>query len=278
MNFLNPKKLEDLVASLLLKGRQNTTDLLDMVRKVRRQTTKQGFYVALRKLKKEDVITVYRKEASLNTTWLAKMRDVVNEVTEAHTTGNKSFGVLKLEDGESVTYSFSNIKNLDTFWGHSQNILVHNTPNAEPLYTYDPHYWFYIARKETEKKLLEEIVENKRQFLITVGGNTDLDKIIKTDFNSDYLQYNMEEVFPKRNYYVTIIGDYISEVLLDEPTAKKIDYIYKNKNVIDSEVTALFNEILNSKTKNKIKISRNKNKAEKLKRKLRKNFYLLRSV
>ena len=82
----------------------------------------------------------------------------------------------------------------------------------------------------------------------------------------------------KRNYYVTIVGDYITEVFLDKETTRKIDEIYKNKTLIDTEAIESFIKVLNSKTKNKIKISRKKNKAERLKRKLKKNFYLIRNT
>jgi hypothetical protein len=203
------------------------------------------------------------------------MRDIFENINKVYTDNQNSFDVLGLENKESITYSFSNIKNLDGFWGHLQDILVHKTNKSEPVYSYDPHYWFYIARKEREREILNEIVKRKRQFLMTVGGFTKLDNIIKSEFNTDYLQYNRNRIFSKENYYATIIGDYVVEVYLDEKVAQRIENIYQTSSEINSTVVNNLKLLLNSKTKNKIKISRNNTKAEKIRRKLKKDFYVL---
>ncbi|MDD5068325.1 MAG: hypothetical protein PHS53_01380 [Candidatus Pacebacteria bacterium] len=275
MDFLKPHKIEDLIMSLLTQGERSTSALLGEIRGIRK-TTKQGFYASLRKLKEEDVILIYKKRVSLNTVWIKKMKDTFNAVSKTYTIEQDSFDVLSLQDKESLTYSFSTIKNLDTFWGHSQNILLHNTNPDDAIYVFDPHYWFYIARKETETSLLKEIVENKRQFLINVGGDTPLDKIIKSDFNNDYLQYSHKKVFEKENYYITVVGDYISEVFLDEKTAQRIDDLYKSAETINDHVIATLKSRLLAKVKSKIKISKNKARAERLKKMLGKDFYIIR--
>jgi hypothetical protein len=77
------------------------------------------------------------------------------------------------------------------------------------------------ARKETEQKLLEDIAKNNRQFLIVVGGDTFLDHLTKKDFNDNFVQYHIEKLYEKNNYYFTVIGDYITEVYMNEPTYQK---------------------------------------------------------
>ncbi len=276
MNLINPQKIEDLILKLLMKGELNTTSLLSHIREIRKDTTKQGFYAALRKLKAEEVILIYKGTVSLNTVWIKKMRDAFEILGRTYTTEQTSFDVLDLQDKESISYSFSTIKNLDIFWGHSQNILMHNTPNHEPIYAYDPHYWFYLARKDTESELLKEIVQNKRQFLMSVGNSAGLDKLIKPDFNNNYLQYNYAKMFEADNYYMTVIGNYITEVYLDENISEKIHQIYKSTRTDDKNAILLLKTFLEARARNRIKISRNKNKADKLKKKLGKNFYILK--
>lgn len=275
MNILKPKKIEDLVTASLIHGEQMASELLGRIQSTGKNITKQGFYAALRKLKTEETILIYKGRVSLNTVWIKKMRDMFEIIDRAYTMGTKSFDVLGLENKESITYSFSTIRNLDIFWGHSQNILIHNTDEQEPVYAYDPHYWFYIARKDTERELLRELERNKRQFLMTVSSTLPLDKTIKTDFNTDYLQYNYENMFDKNNYYVTVIGDYITEVFLDETTAQKIEGIYESATGITESVTHNLKSLLELKVKSKIKISRNQARAEKLKKKMGKDFYVL---
>lgn len=277
MNIIKPEKLEDLILHNLIQGEMVTTNLLSKIRLNGKNTTKQGFYAALRKLKKEEVILVYKGTVSLNTVWIKKMQDVFEKISQTYTINQKSFDVLSLEDKESTSYSFSTIKNLDIFWGHAQNILIHNTSPQQPIYAYDPHYWFYLARRDTEKELLKEIEQNKRQFLMTVGGTTALDKIIKTDFDSDYLQYNYNKLFDRSNYYITIIGDYITEVFLDQDISNRIDSIY-NQNTDVHGATNLLKTFLEARVKNKIKISKNRLRAEKLKTRMGRDFYIINGV
>jgi hypothetical protein len=280
MNIINPKRLEDLIVNLLMDGERATTELLSVIRINRKNTTKQGFYAALRKLKADEVILVYRKAVSLNTAWIKKMHEAFEIIEKTYTTDHKSFDVLDLEEKESISYAFSNIKNLDIFWGHSQNILIHNSQTSEPVYSYDPHYWFYIARKETEKELLKEIVAQKRQFLMTVAGQAKLDKIIKTDFNNDFLQYSYnKDLFKKKNnnYYITVIGDYITEVFLDEQISKEIDQLYKTDLDVE-KASGILKNLLDKKGKSKIKISKNKTRAQKLKTKMGKDFYVIKQA
>lgn len=276
MNLLKPKKLEDVIVNSLVKGEKSTTFLLTEARSSGNNPTKQGFYQALRNLKRDEVILIYKKMVSLDPVWMSKMREMIENISKNYAVNESSFDVLGLEDKESITYSFSNIKNLDAFWGHLQSVLMHNTNKKEPIFSYDPHYWFYIARKEREKELLKEIVQNNRQFLMTVGGSTELDKMIKSEFNTDYLQYNRKRMFFKENYYTTVIGDYITEVHLDEKVAQKIEKLYQTSTEINNAVINELKLLLNSKTKNKLKVSRNKTKAEKLKKKFSKDFYVIR--
>lgn len=179
MNILKPHRIEDYVLEKLIDGEQLAITLLSKIRKTKNHITKQGFYAALRKLKADEIILMYKGKVSLNTVWIKKMNEMFEEINKAYTVNQKSFDVLGLENRESISYTFSNIKSLDTFWGHSQNILLHNTNSNQPIYAYDPHYWFYTARRDTEKELLKEIVKHNRQFLMSVGYSTPLDKIIK---------------------------------------------------------------------------------------------------
>lgn len=271
MNLLKSFQLEAVIVRLLLEGECSTTVLLEKVRKIK-ATTKQGFYSALRKLRREEVILIYKKTVSLDGVWLKKMRDAFAQ-TEAPQ--DEVSDVLSLQNKESILYSFSNIRNLDTFWGHIQSILVKNTSERDPIFSYDPHYWFYLAREERERELLKEMVENKRQFLMTVGGETPLDKVIKSNFNNEYLQYTHKKILDFLNQYLTVVGEYVIEVTLDKKTSDRMEKIYKENSNVTEDVVLDLQDLLVSKGKNKLKVSRNKAKAEKLKKILSKDFFII---
>lgn len=276
MSLIKPQNLEEEIIRLLSHQKRSTIDLLSHIQKSQYTVTKQGFYKALRRLKKEEVILIYKKIVSLDTVWIRRMSAFVEETTRAYEVTRDSFDILWLEDKQSLTYSFSTIQNLDNFWGNFQSILVNKTHHKEPVFSYDPHYWFFISRRERELELLKEMVEQKRQFLMTVGGTLPLDKIVKKDFNNDYLQYNYKTILEGNNQYMTVIGDYIAEVTLDSAVSDKIDTIYKNETSASADVTARLTALLDTRGKNKIKISRNTKKAEMLKKRFQRDFYVLR--
>ena len=271
MNILNPADIEGLITRFLTEGPQSTHELYELLLLVR-PSTKQGFYAALRKLKKEDVIVVYKKQVSLNTTWIRSMQDRLSVMSRAYLGSAELSGILDLGDRESVSLSFTSTHHLDAFWGHAQNVIIEATPAREPIYAYDPHYWFYIARRKTESQLLSDIARAKRQFLITVGGTSPLDRLIKRDFNSDELQYNIDRLFPGENYYASVIGDYVTEVWLDQKLADSVNELYSSVTRVDEEVIRRMDELLSMRARSKIRITRSKSRAQKLKRRLRRNF------
>ncbi len=277
MNLLKPAKIEDQIVKLLIPGEAKTTALLSDIRSSQKDITKQGFYAALRKLKRDEVVLTYKGMASLDRVWIGKMNDVFATVNKTYQTNQALFDVLGLENKESVMYTFTHTKSLDTFWGHSQNIIMHNTPETEPIYAYNTHYWIHVARHETEKAILDEIVKHKRQFLISFGYGYPLDLWSKAELHSDYLQCNIKRMYDDISYYITVIGDFITEVYLDPGLSKKIHDVYRTAKKLDPVALEKLNSFVESRGRNRIKISRNKARAEKLKKKLGKDFYIIRA-
>lgn len=273
MSFIQPRTSEEVILHLLAKGPIKSTNLLSFV-ETRIHVTKQAFYAALRKLKKEEAIVIYKGIASLNTAWVERMSDWFDTARTAYLSDSAASSILGLKERESVSYTFADTKHLDTFWGHTQNILVNETPTTESVYSFDPHYWFYIVRKETERRLIDGIVGKGKQFLMTVGGVTPLDKVLKTEFSDDNRQYHMERVFDRKDYYVVVIGNYITEVVLDPKMVEEIEKIYTSYTELTEEAVTSLQKLLSVPARHKIKISRNCRKARMIKTKLAKNFFI----
>jgi DNA-binding PadR family transcriptional regulator len=278
MGFLKPQTIEEHIVHHLSLGEETSTELLKYLEKTIKHITKQGFYKALRKLQRDEVVVIYKKTVSLDRIWVRKIVTMLEPLLNTNIENQNSVHELHLEDKESATYTFTNIKNLDTFWGYLQNTFVHKTDPSEPIFSYDPHYWFYIARKDREKELLKDLMAHKRQFLMTAGGTSPLDKLIKNDFDGDYLQYNYKKMFVKPNYYVTLMGDYVIEVTLDTEISEKIEKIYQESHELTDQIINTLKEFLMVRNKNKIKISKNKKKAAVLRKKMQKDFYVIRKT
>lgn len=274
MSIIKPHSLDEIIIDCLKNGEKESPSLLYEVQVIRTHITKQGFYAALRKLRSEEIVTIRKKTVALNTSWIRDLQSLAETMSLVYLGKNASFDLLSLNDKESASFVFSTTIALDVFWGHSQNIFFYNTSADTPIYCYDPHYWIYVARKEIEQKLLDDITKNNRQFLIVVGGATPLDRVIKKDFNDLHVQYHIEKLYKKDNYYFTVIGDYITEVFMNEHTTKRLEELYLKYTTVCPELLAEFQKLLTDKRKHRIKISRNAFKAEKMKKKLRKYFYI----
>jgi hypothetical protein len=274
MSLLEPKTIEEDILYFLRTGSRSTHELLVAIDRKESGVTKQGFYAALRRLKADEVVVVHKSTVSLNAAWVRRMQKLVDTVASVYVPAAESIGVLSLSEKESVSFSFSNTRHLDVFWGHTQSVLVARTPVSEPVYSYDPHYWFYIARKKTERALVEDIVQSGRQFLMTVGGTHYLDSYIKRDFADDLRQYHQEQLFSNTSYYVVVIGDFITEVRLDHRVSERIEKIYESATLHDESTRKNLERLLLIRAKHRLKITRNARKARELKSKLGKNFYV----
>lgn len=277
MDFITPKTISELIIHSLRKGPIATPDLLAAVRK-KREVTKQGFYAALRELKEKEVVLLYRHTVSLNTAWIGRMQETVSSIAHAYLSPSYLPDILSLQEKESISFTFSNSRTLDSFWGHAQSLLLRHTPATEAIYSYDPHYWFYLARKKTEEKLIQDIERSGRQFFMMVGGDTELDRLVHRRFSGDKLQYHRKKIFTDPSYYVSAIGDYLIEVTLDSQISSRVEEIYKSKTPFQTGVESSLFPLLELKSRNKIRIVRNKSRAQALKKKFAPYFFISRRV
>lgn len=280
MNLEKPEKIEEFVLKILADGPMPAMALVKKISFLRLRATKQAVYAALRKLKKSEIVVMHGKIVSLNGAWINKMSDFFAETRHKYSIGTaETEGFLALDDGDKITYNFKNPEIADAFWGHAFDLLADVMPKTEPIYIYNPHEWFLIAREEQETALFKHITDEKRQILVTTPGTSELDRAVKKYFDGTYAQYYLSpmHLFKKGNYYVNIFGDYIIEAWIDEKTHEAIEKFYKNYMTLDAESKTALKNIINSQGKNKISISKNKDKSEKLKKMLRKEFYILKA-
>lgn len=270
--------LEQHLISLLQKGPLSTANLLSVVRKKRPGTTKQGMYAALRKLIKAEIVVKHKAQVSLNVTWLTKLDSFASLASHFYSSNARSGSFLDLADGDRISYEFKSANATDAFWIHVLLLLIEAYPEAVFL-AYNPHCWFFLVRPESERTLRDVIIRKKSQYLVMVGGKRPLDRAIRKEFDGKRSQYAMREspLFKKNNYYVNVIGDYVIEVWVDAAHAEAIERLYRSAESFVPEVEDELRDIINSKGKTKLVVSRDKKKAEKLRRMLAKPFYVRKS-
>ena len=274
MNILSPKRIDEHIISILRKGPLTCLEIVSKINERRPQTTKQAVYSALRMLKSREQIIILKGTASLSIAWLNKMTSYLELATQSYFQGDHQGSLLDLKDKEKIKYYFNSIHKADLFWTQAYYLLLEALPDEEPVFLYNPHEWFLVSRPENETTIVSETIRKNHLFLLTVGGNTFLDHHVKKFFNGEQSQYNVlsKPLFPKNNYYLNVFGDFIIEAWIDDHISNKIEVLYNNTSKWSADIQKESEKILALNGKMRIVISRNRKKAEKIKRSLRKYF------
>ena len=275
--FSKEPKVEDLILDALSEGPQNTLALISRVKQKRTKTTKQAVYKALRILKANETIVQSREEVSLSSLWLKRLTDFTEKAELNYKRGERpSINFLSLKQGEKISYTFRTFEATDMFWAHALDVLGDVTPASSPTFIYNPHEWFLLARPESEIYLLHNAVEIGRKLFVIAGSNDPLDMHVSKHFDGERKNYyaSPRALFTKNNYYCNVLDDYLIEVWLDPKVSAEIDAVYKNNKVFDDTIKAQLIEIIKKKGKNKLVITRNRRKADQVKRMFKEYFVI----
>ncbi len=264
--LINPS-IESTVVKLLQKGSLPVHMLIDQVNQVRPKTTKQSVYLALRNLRKKEVVIMANKIASLDHLWIKNMKDFFGTAESIYMGKNTGETFLDLKDGENIEYRFKSPLATDIFWAHAFSILFGSLKKMAPIFLYNPHQWFLIVRRKTEKQLMQESKKTGHPWLQIIANNTPLDLKARNEFKGDMnrCQVLTHNTFSE-NYYVNIFGDFLIEAWLDKDTSSKIDSVYKNNSELEKASLMLSEIVTNNKGKNRLRISCNQRKAQKIKK------------
>lgn len=264
---VNPDIKESII-SLLVKGPVDSTDLQSQI-VTEKKVTKQGFYKALRELVAAEVVVKNKQLVALNNSWVNKMGNFVSTIDTEY---QREDSFLNLEEGESLVYHFKNLASLDVLWMHYFYIIAKKESDKEIL-LYNPHEFWSLFRFDKENAMYQWIGDNKRKGYSVMGSNTAMDRST-TKYISQYgieLAYEDKVSFPK-NYFTSVIGDYILDTVLDMNTANAIDALYRKHAVWNKDVAKELSAILARIKRSKVVIYRNKKKAEQIRKKLMKYF------
>jgi hypothetical protein len=273
----NKKSIEDIVVEILAKSPYiKGPDLVIKINEIRPKTSKQAIYTALKFLLENEVVAKVGSEYFISRLWLNKLSKLFETQKEKEISED---AIFNLKEGESISYYFPNLLTCDTYWGHIVNILIDWVPGNCPIFIWNPHNFFIVGRNEIEKDIFKAFErKNKYGFYIT-RGKTELDVNFKKTWTSKFVSINTDDVISFNDfYYLNIFGDLIVEVFLNKQLVSDIDVFYSKNHEITLENKLFFKSILEKKHSVRMKISRNKSKAAKLRKKMSKNFFIPKSL
>ena len=276
MNILQPNTIEDHILVTLQKGVLPIVELIKIIKEKRPRTTKQGVYLAIRNFKKLEIVVVHNKNISLSNVWLKTVEEFFTKA-QYNNKSVVSYGndFLNLKLGEKLQYFFRNPILTDAFWSHVFITLVESSSPKVPVLIYNPHEWFLLTRTKNETDLFERIAKRGQKLAVLAGNNTELDKSVKIYFTrTNEYEISPSPLFEKGNYYVNVIGDYIIEAWLDKNMCLALDTFYNQNQILDETKNQELEKILMQKGRNKFSVTHNKRKADVIRVKFKKYFFV----
>jgi len=269
------KNIEKAIIGVLEAG---PTEKADLIKETSHKTgvTAQGVYKSLRKLKKEEVVTIHNKIISLSLIWIEGQISRYSKIAQTYQTPGRENYFLQLKPGEHITLKFRTLRELDLFWAHVFILLEAQIPKKIPMYAVAPHDWFSYARPDSDKVWTERLEKSARPQGVVITHPAPLDKkvVIERKSKSKLLEFVLGENPFKQDErkYINIIGQWVFEVQIDNTTNRKlVDYINKDLGKSAGREEAL-KKLLDFPGINTIKISHSPRRAELLIRRIKKFF------
>jgi hypothetical protein len=272
MLFSKKQTIEDYVVEALADNTRLTgPELLKIIHERRGKTSKQAMYTVLQTLLVDEVIAKIGTQYYLSKLWI----DKVDQHFKINNEKLQQESIFNLQDKESITYRFPSLLSCDTYWAHIFNLLIVWIPRDRPFFFWLPHEWFIIGRSKEDIEMFKLIQRERKLVFYSVSGKTELDKKFKKQLTSNSAKINIGNTLPfKQNYYLNVFDDFILEIYLDKKLTEKIENFYKKHNDITLANMTEFENLIKEKYPVRMKISRDKKKAAKLRKQLSKDFYI----
>lgn len=269
------ENVEESIISLLRKKNSGGKKIRADLEKMGILVSSQSVYKALKKLIGEEVVLKNGTIYGLNYVWLKRL----NQFSSPSKGKSKEFLLFKpgdLLEGEQDTYYFNNLNRAGAFWMHIHQILLDDLKPNQTVVLYSTNEWTSIIRKSADSEWAKTAIENSNLTLFAIGQDNLQNRDYKSKHSKGNLQINVGKTynFPT-GYYLNIFNDYIVELILSKEVDNKITELFKKH----TDKIMLYQELVDAGVYNckiKLSVKRNQKKAQKLFKRISKDFYVPR--
>lgn len=253
---------ESLILDILSKkAKLSSKEIFEhFTKKYPKGMTVQGFYKVIRKMLDDRILLKDGQLISLDSFWINRVIEFSKNIEKTYSPESPSSTNILLEEGESRTFEFENVISMDNLWAHGMNLArqyytTHDHPDKN---AYSRNYFsvFHIARTESENTNLQYFESSKMHWYMASGSDTFLNhlpsKLIEEvnyhQFVFDFEKYVAENPDKQieKNYWVTLIGDFIFEAKFPKYIFELIEKIYADTQSISEfnadKISSLFQE------------------------------------
>lgn len=236
-----------------------------------RHMTLQGFYKVLRQLLRNRVIVKNNGTLSLYSAWVQNLVKFAERAKQTYLSNELSKATIILEEGESKSYVFERVTEMDTFWDHALLTISYYYQNHEHrdknAYSKNYYSWIQILRTAESIELPHRYAETNMHWYMASGSHTLLNRVVPELHNAPSFHFTL---YDKRagygagtdNFHVTVIGDFIFETKVPDFIFEAIKGMFERVTNLTEFNPQKMQRVIYETGKTTLKISRNATRAE----------------
>jgi|CXWL01.1.fsa_nt_gi hypothetical protein len=230
-----------------------------------------NFYKLVSKMLEHQMLVKSSDHVSINLTWATTVYKFANLMHEQIESNISAFPPFK--PGERRTFNADSLDRIDPIWTHLV-LYLFSQEKDENIYAYESHPWFLLGRPATERRMYESCATQGKIINMLYGNKTFLDEygfqMLKS--TSCIGAITDQPPFPKTSYNLWLCGDYIIECFFPELVDQYFDSFFRTVKSTNDFDLKTFSSIFHLKVPTQLQVTRDKKKAETLRKSFWKYF------
>lgn len=269
MTFSN---LESAILTQVIERPRELPDFLDKC--LKKGISRAGFYKALSRLKRDEVVLVKDRVISVNRAWLAKgYQFFEHHMGTANLPSYFGEQVAKLGKGEHLSYSFRSIEELDIFLINLIYDLLRLGIGKDVLIQ-ERHEFFFALDETRTNHIVREFDRIGSKLYLLAESNSEIDRaVIKRLPKSAHVHATGSERRDTFGKIFHAVGDVLIELRLDKGFAQELDKLYAHETTNDRFLKSLA-ALVAKRRRHVLRIYRDKERARAMQSRFKKYFVM----
>lgn len=265
------KKLNDLIVNKLIEDKSISTQKLHKEVAKEYDISLPNFYKVISNLLDEQILIKRDKKLFLHNRWVMWFIDIAERLKNTYLTEEKN--IIELQDWEAMYHKASNVEALDGVRGDRMLQVNRVYGNKEATYVYQAHPYYALWMKNTEMAFFKEAKKLADVYFLTWNSN-----FLDTYWANLYSEIGIQSIasdtvpFLKDWYCVTVIGDYVFEVLYPKEISDYLKIFFDSIKKLEDLNQELFERVFKMKADFKLTLRRDTNQADNIKKIFKKIF------
>ncbi len=230
-----------------------------------------NFYKILGQMVDEQILVKTKGRVSINMTWATYAHKYTSMMQQKAELGEDPFPAF--DEGETRIFNAESLDKIDPIWTHLV-LYLFTQEKDEIIRVYEAHPWYLIGRPGTELRMYDSCYVQGKKINMLLGNKTFLDKyglnLHKTTPCNAVIAD--ESPFAGEGYTFWLCGDYIIECIFPDLIAQYFTSFFNSTKKMEDFDLNTFTSIFHIKVPTQLRVTRDKKKAETLRKKFDASF------